>query len=225
MGESHHLSADALPEWIQRLGVATWVSGPDGRVLYANERTEQMLDISVPQVIGKFCHEVVAGKASDGRPWCSAHCPVDRTVEAGGEIEPYTMRVEGSDGEHWVQMLVIPFQSDQVGGTCLAHCAFNVDRQHLIESYLDRIAQRTPINTDREFDLEKSRLSKREREVLELLVEDENLYSIAEKLSVSYYTVRNHVQHILGKLGVHSTLEAVAMYLLARAKQAEEQQD
>jgi DNA-binding NarL/FixJ family response regulator len=33
----------------------------------------------------------------------------------------------------------------------------------------------------------------------------------ADKLHVSPATVRNHVQNILGKLGAHSRLEAVAM--------------
>ena len=217
-----HLKPEALPEWIHRLGVATWVSGPDGKVVYANARAETMLDVAIPDVLGRPCHEMVRGKDQDGEPWCKAHCNVQKTVEADEEVEPYTIRVEGQDGEHWVQMLVIPFRCEELDGTCLAHCAFNVDRQHMIESYLDRIAARTPLNTDREFDLSRSRLSKREKEVLDLLVEDENLYSIAEKLGVSYYTVRNHVQHILGKMGVHSTLEAVALYLLAKSKEAPE---
>lgn len=216
------LTPDALPDWVRRLGVATWVSGPDGRIVYANERAEQMLDVSIPEVMGRPCYEMVQGKDASGEPWCKAHCQVEQKVSADQEIEPYTMRVEGEKGEHWVQMLVIPFDNEEAGGTCLAHCAFNVDRQHLIESYLDRIAARTPLNLEREFDLSRSRLSKRETEVLEMLVEDENLYSIAEKLGVSYYTVRNHVQHILGKMGVHSTLEAVAMYLLAKSKDVEE---
>ena len=34
--------------------------------------------------------------------------------------------------------------------------------------------------------------------------------AMAEKLHVSPATVRNHVQHILEKLGVHSRLEAAA---------------
>ena len=76
---------------------------------------------------------------------------------------------------------------------------------------------RTPVNVDREFQIEEAGLSRREVEVLELLAADDNLYEIAEKLNISYYTVRNHVQHILGKMGVHSTLEAVALYLLSKA--------
>ena len=65
------------------------------------------------------------------------------------------------------------------------------------------------------------RLSRRERQVLDLLAQDKNLYEIAEQLGVSYYTVRNHVQHVLGKMGVHSTLEAVALYLLSQSQDSD----
>jgi two-component system nitrate/nitrite response regulator NarL len=37
-----------------------------------------------------------------------------------------------------------------------------------------------------------------------------NTRTVAEQLHVSPATVRNHVQNLLGKLGVHSRLEAVA---------------
>ena len=206
----------ALPDWVNKLGVATWVSGPEGRIVFMNPRAEQLLGCSASEVLGTACHEVVGGRDEGGESYCDHNCPVNRMAEAGDEIEPYTLRIgDQKDDEHWIQMLVIPFDTD--GTQHLAHCAFVIDRTHVIESYLDRIAARTPLNAGRTFDIEQSRLSKREREVLELLSEDENLYSIAEKLNVSYYTVRNHVQHILGKMGVHSTLEAVALYLLSKA--------
>jgi DNA-binding NarL/FixJ family response regulator len=35
-------------------------------------------------------------------------------------------------------------------------------------------------------------------------------YAIAERLAISFTTVRGHVQHLLEKLGAHSKLEAVA---------------
>jgi DNA-binding CsgD family transcriptional regulator len=216
------IPVDALPEWIQHLGVATWVSAPDGNVIYMNERAEKLLDTEARLALGRPCHEIVAGRDPEGKSWCDAYCPLNRKVDAGEEIEPYTLRVGGAGSdEQWLQMLVIPFENEVAGEKYLAHCAFSVNRAHLIESYLDRVAARTPVNVERNFDLEKSRLSRREREVLELLAVDENLYGIAEKLNVSYYTVRNHVQHILGKMGVHSTLEAVALYLLAKAQEAE----
>jgi DNA-binding NarL/FixJ family response regulator len=55
------------------------------------------------------------------------------------------------------------------------------------------------------------RLSKREREVLDLLAAGDNNDDIATKLFLSRATVRTHVQNILGKLEVHSRMEAVAV--------------
>ena len=54
-------------------------------------------------------------------------------------------------------------------------------------------------------------LTRREREVLELLGEGESKERIGERLFLSPNTVRNHIQGILSKLGAHSRLEAVAV--------------
>jgi DNA-binding NarL/FixJ family response regulator len=56
-----------------------------------------------------------------------------------------------------------------------------------------------------------SRLSKREREILDLLASGSDNDDIATQLFLSRATVRTHVQNILGKLGVHSRMEAVAV--------------
>jgi DNA-binding CsgD family transcriptional regulator len=53
-------------------------------------------------------------------------------------------------------------------------------------------------------------LSKREQEIVELLAEGLSTSAIAELLAIRPVTVRNHIQHIQQKLGVHSKLEAVA---------------
>jgi len=54
-------------------------------------------------------------------------------------------------------------------------------------------------------------LTSRELEVLVLLSQGLANQAIAEKLTVSVHTVRNHVQNILTKLKAHSKLEAVAI--------------
>jgi DNA-binding NarL/FixJ family response regulator len=54
-------------------------------------------------------------------------------------------------------------------------------------------------------------LTKREREVLQLLVDGKSNEAVARQLVVSKHTVRNHVQNVLGKLDAHSKLEAVAI--------------
>jgi len=55
-----------------------------------------------------------------------------------------------------------------------------------------------------------SQLTRRELEVLELLVEGAEGLAIAQRLGIAPNTVRTHVQSILTKLQVHSRLEAVA---------------
>ncbi|TMK78584.1 MAG: response regulator transcription factor [Actinobacteria bacterium] len=52
-------------------------------------------------------------------------------------------------------------------------------------------------------------LSARELDVLRLLGEGFDNQTVAERLAVKLTTVRNHVQSIIEKLGVHSKLEAV----------------
>jgi DNA-binding NarL/FixJ family response regulator len=55
-----------------------------------------------------------------------------------------------------------------------------------------------------------SDLTKRELEVLRLLAEGLAQKEIAASLVISSKTVSAHIQHILGKLGVHSRTQAVA---------------
>ena len=55
-----------------------------------------------------------------------------------------------------------------------------------------------------------SDLTRRELEVLELLSEGLSQKEIAAGLVISSKTVSAHIQHILGKLGVHSRAQAVA---------------
>ncbi|MFF4525347.1 response regulator transcription factor [Streptomyces bluensis] len=54
-------------------------------------------------------------------------------------------------------------------------------------------------------------LTPREREVLQCMVAGLGRKAVAERLFLSPHTVRTHMQNVLGKLGVHSTLAAVAL--------------
>jgi DNA-binding NarL/FixJ family response regulator len=56
-------------------------------------------------------------------------------------------------------------------------------------------------------------LTRREKEVLGLLVEGANNDQIAQALVISPQTARTHIQNVLAKLGVHSRLEAASFVL------------
>ena len=53
---------------------------------------------------------------------------------------------------------------------------------------------------------------KDEGEVLELLSQGYLYKEIADKLQISYRTVSTHIEHIYGKLHVHSRAQAVAKH-------------
>ncbi len=74
----------------------------------------------------------------------------------------------------------------------------------VVQSYRDGEAARRPwdgLHT----------LSEREREVLSRMVAGRNRAQIASEMVLSESTVRTHAQNVLRKLGVHSSLAAVAL--------------
>nr|AAA22473.1 germination protein (ttg start codon) [Bacillus subtilis]CAA99550.1 transcriptional regulator of spore coat genes [Bacillus subtilis] len=59
----------------------------------------------------------------------------------------------------------------------------------------------------------KPSLTKREREVFELLVQDKTTKEIASELFISEKTVRNHISNAMQKLGVKGRSQAVVELL------------
>jgi DNA-binding NarL/FixJ family response regulator len=64
-------------------------------------------------------------------------------------------------------------------------------------------------------------LTLREREVLQCLVDGLSRAEIAAELGVSENTVRTHTRNLIAKLGVHSTLESVALALRSGLRASE----
>lgn len=63
-------------------------------------------------------------------------------------------------------------------------------------------------------------LTPREREVLSYLAEGIGRREVADRMHLSANTVRSHLQNLMAKLGVHTTLEAVAMARRAQLREA-----
>jgi DNA-binding CsgD family transcriptional regulator len=125
-------------------------------------------------------------------------------------IAPVPMKIAAAHGERRdVTLVVIAIANDQ-----LVHCVIDSARQTKLRGFIDRVALRTRAGGSPRGRARRDVLTGREREVLSLLAQDFTQQEIAERLGVSYVTVRNHVQHILVKLGVHSILEAIAVSLI-----------
>lgn len=203
------------PAWVAMLGMPVWVADPHGDICYLNRRAEVLVGKSASDAIGRPCHEIVSGRSEQGEPFCGPNCPVRFLVSRGRELAPYSLHVSNATGEaHELRVVVIAAHHISHDPPHLVHCVVDEHREDRMRRYLDRIASRThtvPASPD---SLEEFHLTGRERQILQMLADDKSLHDIAEELFLSYATVRNHVQHILRKLGVHSILEAVAFYLL-----------
>jgi len=87
----------------------------------------------------------------------------------------------------------------------------------LPRSVIMGIAQRVAAARDRGGErLQVEPLTARELEVLRALTEGQSTPEICERLFIAPNTLRTHVQNIMGKLRVHSKLEAVAFALRHR---------
>jgi DNA-binding CsgD family transcriptional regulator len=206
-----------VPPWVKTLGLAVWISGPDRSIVFVNERAASLLGRPASELIGRPCHEAVGGKDESGESFCSERCAIYLDATSSREIEPVRILLDGADGHgHWVQILPICVHSPDFSGPWLVHCVLTEDKTHRLERYLTKIASRTMHADETTPSPSQFTLTRREEQILDLLAEDQTLHAIASELGLSYTTVRNHVQHILTKLGVHSIMEAVAYHLLAK---------
>ena len=61
--------------------------------------------------------------------------------------------------------------------------------------------------------MKKSILTKREKEVFDLLIQNISTQDIANKLGISEKTVRNHISNVMQKLGVKGRASAIVELL------------
>ena len=101
-------------------------------------------------------------------------------------------------------------QTDRVAGLLLGadeYLAKPIHFDHLLARVRRLMAQSAPVAQPT------SSLTPREQQVLDLLAEGLMPDEIASRLVVTPKTVAKHIEHILGKLGVHSRAQAVALAL------------
>lgn len=195
--------------WVESVAAPTWVADPDERIRFVNAGAAELFGRPAEQCIGRTCWELVGACDEEGRSFCSAQCPVRGAARGGGQSAPVTVKVK----ERWLTLLAIPVW-DEEGGLSVVGCALDADKNQRMERYLTRVASRSATVSREQWSQRVASLTRRQREVLDALARDEELRQIASGMHVSLVTVRNHVQHLLPKLGVHSIQEAAALHLL-----------
>ena len=201
-----------ISQWIECVATPAWVVDADGRLRGMNAPAESLLGVDREESIDRACCGTVIGRTVGGDDFCSPRCELRRAFAEAGETPPFLLhRLRAQQGQ---TLLVVPVPAASGGAEAnwLVHLAVDVTRAWRSMAFLDSVL-RTRIRVP-ECTTALARLTSRERHVLRLLAQGEEVKRIAWSLGVHRTTVRNHVQHILEKLAVHSMLEAIALHIL-----------
>lgn len=197
-----------LDHALARAGDGVCVVRTDGRVILWNVAAERILGYSRRDVIGRPCCDVFAGRDGDGNRLCYQGCHVMSLVKLGEPIQSFDMASRTKAGKTaWLNITILPVPVNGHGAMTVHFFRDVTATKEMLTLVNGRPsasgarAQPDPLETA---------LTRRELEVLRLLGRGLNTKNAAGELHVSPATIRNHVQNILGKLGVHSRLEAVA---------------
>ena len=166
------------------------VVGSDRTIRYCSAGAADLLGVPSEEARGRSCASVLEGEDAFGNRYCSSNCPVFGMIEQGRAPRPFELHRPNGQRVR-MQPLAIDGEERAV-------------IYQLQSAEPSRAAQAEPSPS-------LAKLSAREREVLEQLMEGAETETIALRLGITRTTVRNHVQRILRKLGVHSKLEAVAV--------------
>jgi DNA-binding CsgD family transcriptional regulator len=176
-----------------RSGDPVFRCGEDLRIVEWNEAAEQLTGIRALEAVGGYCWDAIGGRDDQGHLVCHPGCSIARLALDGWPVSCANLVRAGPSGPQRITISTIVLRNG--GGSTILH--------PMRAAAADPAPVRTP-QTD------EARLTGRQLEILAFLADGVRVREIAERLSLSEATVRNHVRALLNELGVHSQLQAVA---------------
>ncbi|MBI1851902.1 MAG: PAS domain-containing protein [Planctomycetes bacterium] len=195
-------------EALVNAGDGAFVVSRDGRIVLWNRTAERILGWTRADAVGKACCDVIRGCDANGNRLCYRGCHVMSLVRMHDVVQNFDVETPTKSGRRvWINVSTIVLPGARPADELTAHLFRDVTSTHrileLIQDRREREAESPPPDSD-------SPLTRREVEILRLLAAGADTKAASAKLHVSPATVRNHVQNLMQKLGVHSRLEAVA---------------
>lgn len=206
---------------LERTADGAMVADQEGKVVLWNRVAERLLGFRAQEVVGRFCRDVLRGETLSGSPLCSPSCSIFACVARGGGVRQFDMQTHTKDGRLvWLNVSSLPVPSRKPGTFWVAHLFRDITKHATVSQLVQELhAVACPIQVLQPEPCSASppdipaalQLSRREREILCRLATGERTADIAVALGVKPKTVRNHIQRLLGKLGAHSRLQALAI--------------
>ena len=199
----------ALEPALAAAGDGACVVGADGRIVLWNRAAERILGYPARDILGRPCCDVFVGHDDHGNRLGYQGCHEMKLVDLAETVEAFDMKTRSKTGHPvWLNVSILRMAGAGPAGPVTVHLFRDVTAN---KELLALVHERLAATAEREAGHDPTAvLSRREVEVLRLLALGLNTKTAAERLHVSPATVRNHVQNLFAKLGVHSRLEAVA---------------
>jgi PAS domain S-box-containing protein len=214
------MSMDALFQALDIAADGAYVIDEEQHIVYWNQVAEEILGYKSQEVLGQVCYEIIGGLDDEGHSICRYHCHVATTAVTGSPVTSYETCARTKSGQlRWIEVSILTFPASDGVTSLVVHLFRDASEKKQSERFARQVLnaaklleQASAVQPEISLVSESPAvdLTDREREVLSLLAQGLSTSHIAESLSISSSTTRNHIQNILHKLNVHSRLEAVA---------------
>jgi PAS domain S-box-containing protein len=187
-----------------------------GEICSWNGAAAELFGYSGSEVLRRNIDDVLEARDALGTRALAggSDAPIRRTNGTSPGIGNFDLEVRVRDGRRiWVNVSTIVFDNPRTGRRLFVRLAHDISQRCRKEELLNQmmsVAQRLVRLTDDPSEHARVEpLSEQERRILKLFAEGGNPAAIADRLSISAQTLRNHLHHINCKLRTHNRLEAV----------------
>jgi PAS domain S-box-containing protein len=215
-------------ETLCNTGDGVFIVNENKHIIRWNKGAERILKYSESEVLRQECFRIIAGKASPDKTHCNPHCPIHSSVLSGECQNNVDLLTRAKDGEPiWLNISFIASPNRNL--PFIAHIFRDITNEIKTEHAMNRFLADLGVRNSVRKDMPKTHLvknvqaeandplskpaailSEREIEVLTLLAEGLSTKMLAQRLSISHFTARNHIQNILVKLELHNKAQAVS---------------
>lgn len=192
-----------------------------GEIRSWNRAAEELFGFRSGDAIGKLCHEVLKACGSLGTPACVGRCSVQQQIASGQRVRDFDLEVSTATGNRlWINVSTLLLKDPRHAETLIIHLARDISERKRKEQILARFAETARQMADAADEARHavpvSPLSEHETRILRLFADGRNSSAVAQTLSITLPTLRNHIHKINEKLRTHSRLEAVLHALRRR---------
>jgi PAS domain S-box-containing protein len=217
------ISAREIFKGLDNMADGVFIVDDNLRIHMWNKAAEEILGFRKGDVEGQLCDQIIQGTNEEGKLICRKHCEVLKLAKESKPISNYDTHVRTSQGgKCWLNMSIIALRFGENGENMLiTHIFRDISQKKDDELIFNQIMetarryQEKPVGTEnyKNSNILVEKLTRRQHEVLILLARGFSTREIADSLSISQHTARNHIQQIIQKFQVNNRLEAVAFAL------------